>query len=447
MKSRLLSIAVALIVAPSIALLAQRPSQIILGSILPANSVWDKGLKQMAAEWEKETDGRVTLRVRPGSVKNEGELLRLLRRTNRPNAGVFGLPGEIDDAFSVLNIPFFYASDDEVFHVIETLTPTFERVLADRGLVLLNWGHTGWAHLFSETRVESLEELKATKLYTTAGDEKMLRWYKENGFDPKPLAPTDVLLSLTTGLIDAHFSPPFVALLFQWYSKTPFMLDVPLAPVIGVTVVKERVWNQISTEDQQLLRASAKRLETQLMKDAPVLESDSIATMKERKLTVVELDDAATASLRETADTLTASWRGDMIPADVYDQALGARNTFRVDNVALSLTPERIEAAGDTVEVVALVEDAHGNPLSGVKVTFRHHVDDRPRGARTVITTDWAGEARMALVTDDETDDPHVTATAGVRRREDTVAIATGDGEGGVLTSVRRGGVGNPALR
>jgi hypothetical protein len=53
----------------------------------------------------------------------------------------------------------------------------------------------------------------------------------------------------------------------------------------------------------------------------------------------------------------------------------------------------------------------------------------------------------MALVTDDETDDPHVTATAGVRRREGTVAIATGDGEGGVLTSVRRGGVGNPALR
>ena len=447
MKSRLLSIAVALIVAPTIALFAQRPTQIVLGSILPANSVWDKALKQMAAEWAEETDGRVTLRVRPGSVRNEGELLRLLRIGNRPSAGVFGLPGEIDDAFSVLNIPFFYESDDEVFHVIETLTPTFERVLADRGLVLLNWGHTGWAHLFSKTRVESLEDLKRTKLYTTAGDEKMLQWYKESGFNPVPLATTDVLLNLTTGLIDAHFSPPFVALLFQWYSKTPFMLDVPLAPVIGVTVVKERIWNRISAADQQVLRASAKRLEAQLMKDAPALESRSIDTMRERKLTVVGLDDAATASLREAADKLTASWRGDMIPVDVYDQARQARNTFRVENVALSLTPERIEAAGDTVEVVALVEDAHGNPLSGVDVTFRHHVDDRPSGARTVIDTDWAGEARMALVTDDETDDQHVTATAGVRRREDTVALATGDGEGGVPTTAGRGGVENPALR
>ena len=329
MKSRLLSIAVALIVAPTIALFAQRPTQIILGSILPANSVWDKSLKQMAAEWQKETAGRVTLRVRPGSVKNEGELLRLLRRARRPNAGVFGLPGEIDDAFNVLTIPFFYESDEEVFHVIETLTPTFERVLADRGLVLLNWGHTGWAHLFSTTRVESLEDLKGTKLYTTAGDEKMQQWYKESGFNPVPLATTDVLLSLNTGLIDAHFSPPFVALLFQWYSKTPFMLDVPLAPVIGVTVVKEQIWNRISAEDQRILRASATRLETQLMKDAPALESESIATMQGRKLTVVELDDAATASLRETADTLTAAWRGETIPAAVYDQAVQARDAFR----------------------------------------------------------------------------------------------------------------------
>ena len=329
MKSRLSSIAVALILASTIALFAQRPTQIVLGSILPANSVWDKALKQMAAEWEEETDGRVKLRVRPGSVRNEGELLRLLRIANRPDAGVFGLPGEIDDAFNVLNIPFFYESDDEVFHVVEKLTPTFERVLADRGLVLLNWGHTGWAHLFSEKRVESLEDLKRTKLYTTAGDEKMLQWYSENGFDPVPLAATDVLLSLTTRLIDAHFSPPFVALLFQWYSKTPFMLDVPLAPVIGVTVVKERTWNRISAEDQRMLRASAKRLETQLLKDVPAQARKSIEEMKKRGLTVVELDDAAKASLRETADDLTASWRGNMIPTDVYDQALRERNSFR----------------------------------------------------------------------------------------------------------------------
>ena len=327
MKSRSLIIAVVLMLAP-VVLLAQRTIRIQLGSILPANSIWDKSLKQMAAEWQRETDGRVQLRVLAGSVKDEGSLARRLK-AGRPQAAVFGLPGEIDDAFNVLSIPFFFESDEEVFHVVEKLTPTFERVLAGKGLVLLNWGHAGWAHFFTAERVESLDELKRTKIYTTAGDDKMLQWYKQNGFDPTPLATTDVLLGLSTDLINAHPSPPYAALLFRWYDKTPYMLDVPLAPVLGITVMAERTWNQISAEDQRTLLASAKRLETQLLKDVPAQERGSIEEMEKRGLTVVRLDDAAKASFRAIADQLTASWRGNMIPGDVYDQALRERNRFR----------------------------------------------------------------------------------------------------------------------
>ena len=327
MKSRLLIIAVALTLAP-IVLFGQRAIRIQLGSILPANSLWDRLLKQMAAEWQRETDGRVQLRVLAGSAKDEGLLARRLK-AGRPQAAVFGLPGEIDDAFNVLSIPFFFESDEEAFHVVEKLTPTFERVLADQGLVLLNWGNAGWTHFFTAKRVASLEDLKRTKIYTTTGDDKMLQWYRQNGFDPVPLAVTDVLLGLNTGLINAHPSPPYVALLFQWYDKTPFMLDVPLTPLLGITVVAQRTWNRISAEDQQTLRASAKRLERDLLREVPVEERRSIAEMERRGLTVVRLDAAALASFRERANELTASWRGNMIPADVYDQALRERDSFR----------------------------------------------------------------------------------------------------------------------
>lgn len=327
MKSRLFVIVVALVLAP-VVLVGQRATRIQLGSILPANSVWDKELKEMAVEWADETDDRVQLRVLAGSVKDEGSLARRLK-AGRPQAAVFGLPGEIHDSFSVLSIPFFYQSDAEIAHVVEKLTPTFEKILEDQGLVLLNWGHAGWAHFFTEDRVETLDDLKATKLYTAAGDAKMLQWYKENGFNPEPLAVTDVLLGLNTGLINAHPSPPYVALLFQWYDKTPFMLDVPLAPVLGITVVTERTWRGVDPADQQALRASAKRLEARLFEDVPTQERESIEEMKSRGLTVVELDDAATARFRDIADELTASWRGTMIPADVYDLALRERNAFR----------------------------------------------------------------------------------------------------------------------
>lgn len=330
MKPRSLVVTVvlaALLAAPAM-LLAQRATRIQLGSILPANSIWDRSLKEMAVEWRDETDGRVQLRVQSGAFRDEAALARRLRR-GRPQAAVFGLPGDIHEAFSVLNIPFFFESDEEVMHVVEALTPTFERILADEGMVLLNWGHAGWAHFFTESRVETLDDLRGTKVFTAAGDDRMLQWYKENGFDPQPLAVTDVLLGLNTGLINAHPSPPYVALLFQWFDQTPFMLDVPLAPVLGITVMAERTWNRIDPGDQELLLASAKRLEEQLLLDVAVQERDSIEEMKRRGLNVVEIDDAGKAAFRAVAAEMTASWRGDLIPADVYDLAVEARDAFR----------------------------------------------------------------------------------------------------------------------
>ena len=327
MKLRVLSIAVVLMLIP-VWLLAQRSTRIQLGSVLPANSVWDRSLKEMAVEWKDQTDGRVELRVQNGAFRDEAALSRRLKR-GRPHAAVFGLPGEIHDAFNVLTIPFFFESDNEAFHVVEQLTPTFEQILRDEGLILLNWGHAGWAHFFTEVRVETLEDLKRTKLYTAAGDERMLQWYKENGFDPEPLAYTDMLLGLNTGLINAHPSPPYVALLFQWYDKTPFMLDVPLAPVLGITVMAERSWSRINEGDQAILLASAKRLEKELLETVPAQEKASIEQMRQRGLTVVGLDDVAKASFRKVADELTASWRGNMIPAEIYDKAVRERDRFR----------------------------------------------------------------------------------------------------------------------
>jgi TRAP-type C4-dicarboxylate transport system substrate-binding protein len=327
MKSRILIVLAALMLAP-VMLFAQRATTIQLGSILPANSIYDRALKQMAADWQRETEGRVRLRVQSGTVKDEATLARRLS-VGRPQAAVFVQPGELDDAFNVFGIPFFFESDEEAFHVVEKLTPTFERVLAEEGLVLLNWGHGGWTRFFTANRVETLDDLKETKLFTTAGDQKMQQWYKRNGFDPTPLAITDVLLGLNTGLINAYPSPPYGALLLGWYDKAPYMLDVPLTPLLGITVVAERSWNRISAEDQRTLRAAAKRFEQTLRREVPMEERESIDQMKERGLTVVALDEAAIASFRAVADELTASWRGTIIPADIYDVALRERDAFR----------------------------------------------------------------------------------------------------------------------
>ena len=130
-KSLLVTLLLAFVVASSV-VVAQRTT-IQLGMVLPANSVWDKSLKQMGANWSTVTDGRVRLRVLAGA-NDESTLLRRLK-LGRPQAAALGQPGltQIDDAFSVLGIPFFFESYEEAFYVLEKLTPALTEVLAMPG--------------------------------------------------------------------------------------------------------------------------------------------------------------------------------------------------------------------------------------------------------------------------------------------------------------------------
>ena len=329
MKTLRFAVAVALLASPAL-LVAQR-ANLRLGTILPANSVWDRALRQMASDWQEATDGRVRLQVR-GTTGDEATIIRRMR-LNNPQVAALTLPGltEVDESFNVFGIPFFFASDAEAVHVLEALTPLYRDKLAEQGLVLLGWGHGGWAHIFSAHPIRGIPDLQKAKLYTSAGDDGMVQWYKENGFQPVPLELTDVLMGLNTGLIDAYPSPPYGALVFQWYRQTSHMLDIPLSPVFGATVMTERAWARIDEADRAALLAAAAEMQAFLFDEVPRQDAEAVAEMQKRGLTLSSVGEPEVALLRAIVDTLTATWRGDRVPADIYDAALAARSAFRAN--------------------------------------------------------------------------------------------------------------------
>ncbi len=324
---------VAVVLLSAVTATAQRGG-LILATVAPANSVWDRILKQMASDWTKATDGRVRLQVRSNStVGDEPTVIRRMR-TNRPQVAALTLSGlgDIDADFGVFGIPYFFESDSEARHVLEKLSSRLERKLADKGLILLAWGHGGWTHIFSADPVSTLDELKATKLFVPAGDDDAQQWYKASGFQPVPLEIGDVMMGLNTGMIDAYPSPPIVALVFQWYRKVSHMLDVPLNPVFSATVITERAWRGLDAADQMAIRGSAKAAEERMWAEVPQQDREAVEEMQKRGLTVTTVDAATASRFRTLADELTSSWRGQLVPADVYDVALRERDAYRASN-------------------------------------------------------------------------------------------------------------------
>ena len=332
---RLLCTAALAAVAIAVPVSAFAPVTVRLATQAPVNSTWHKALLDMGAQWDAKTSGRVKVTVYAGGTQgDEPSTIRLMRpgvdQLQSSLLMVAGL-GQIDDAFNVFAMPFFFQSDEEAAFVQQKLTPMLEKRLEAKGFRLLCWGSAGWVQLFSKKPLKTLDDVKAAKMFTSQGDDKMVQWYKSNGFHPVALAAGDIpaQLKLTTGMIDTAPTPPYPALVLQMFRDAKYMLDIRVAPLVGALVITNSAWSKIDPADQKAVMDAAKAFETRIMTDAPKQDADSVTTMKTRGLIVTTLDPKATTDFRTAAEKLVPSLKGTIVPADVYDMAVQERDAFR----------------------------------------------------------------------------------------------------------------------
>jgi TRAP-type C4-dicarboxylate transport system substrate-binding protein len=322
----------ALVVIP---LAARAPLTIRLATVVPSGSTWHKALLDLGADWTAKTGGRVKLTVYPGGTQgDEPSTIRMMRPgVDQLQGALLTAPGlaQIDPAFDVFGMPFFFKDDAEAYAVLQKLAPTLESRAAAKGFHVLCWGSAGWVQLFSKKPLRTLDDVKQAKLFTSQGDEKSVQWYKANGFHPVALSANDMpaQLKLPNGMIDTAPTPAYPALMLQMFRDAKYMLDIRVAPLFGALVVTNAAWSKIDPADQKIITDSARAFETRVMTEAPKQDADSIATMKTRGLVVQTLDPKAAAEFHAAADRLVPAMRGTLVPADMFDAATRERDAYR----------------------------------------------------------------------------------------------------------------------
>jgi TRAP-type C4-dicarboxylate transport system substrate-binding protein len=316
-----------------------------LATMAPDGSIWHESLMEMAESSAERSDGAINIRVYPGGVAgDDNDMIRKMRigQLHAASLTISGLT-RIDSSFMVFSIPMFYDSYDELVHVLKELEPELQRRLDEKGFVLVNWGFGGWVHLFTREPVRTVDELKGVKLFTSAGDDQWVQWWKRRGFRPVALAATDILTGLQTGMIDGLPSPPLAALSLQWFRHAPNMMDVGIGPLVGATVVSKRAWNRFPEDVRAILMETGESVEGQLLAEVPVQDEDSVVEMEKRGLNVVAASEGDAAdSWKELAAEFSQRMRGEMVPDEVYDRAVRVRDAFRAGQAD--------EATGSTSE-------------------------------------------------------------------------------------------------
>jgi TRAP-type C4-dicarboxylate transport system substrate-binding protein len=225
----------------------------------------------------------------------------------------------------------FFESYPELHTVLARMEPTLKQRLEAKGFVLLNWGNGGWVHFFTKQPVQTVADLKRTKMFVWAGDDRMVQLWKASGFQPVALAATDILPGLQTGMIDAFPTTPLAALSLQWYRSAPYMTDIGLGPLVGGLVVTRQAWNRIAEADRARILEVCSRGEKRLQLEVPKQDTVAVTEMQKRGLKIAHVASTNASEWWAAAEDFAARMRGGIVPADVLDLAERERAAYRQD--------------------------------------------------------------------------------------------------------------------
>jgi TRAP-type C4-dicarboxylate transport system substrate-binding protein len=315
--------------------------RIRLGTVAPRGSVWAEELEIIRQRWREISDGQVDLRIYPsGVLGDEVEMLRKVRAGTLQGVALsqIGL-SRVDPGAASLSIPFLFRDDAELDYVRERMSPRLTAQLEAQGFVLVNWGEAGWVHLFSKRRIRSPDDLRAMKLFTSAGDPDSERLWKDLGFNVVPISLTDMSVALQTGMIDAFDVPPLFALLDRSYAQASYMLELPIAPVVGGTLIERATWEKIPAAMRPQLLEVSMAAGTRLRDAVRRLGREAIDEMRQRDLEVVPLTAAEREPWLREAEAAYPKLRGTYAPAALFDEAKRLVEEYRRQQGAGAKSP------------------------------------------------------------------------------------------------------------
>ncbi|MEC9274014.1 MAG: TRAP transporter substrate-binding protein DctP, partial [Candidatus Neomarinimicrobiota bacterium] len=287
----------------------------------PEGTVYHGMLIEMGQQWKKATNGEVILRVYPGGIiGDERDMIRKIR-LGQFHAAAVSTEGlhEINPDVYVFSLPLVYDNYDDVEWMRSQIDDRIRTGMSKNGFELLTWADVGWVHHFSTEPVVYPEDLKKLKMFVWAGGYKAAELWKKGGFQPVPLASTDIMPGLQTGLIQSASTVSIFALSQQLFGIANYMLDMKWGLLTGALIIDSRTWHRIKPEYQKAMISISKAIiesKTNVIRDGG---EAAISSMEEYGLKVHRQTPDELKVWKEFVGSWADEIRGGYISVELYD--------------------------------------------------------------------------------------------------------------------------------
>jgi len=321
-RARLLLLAAAAALMASAAHAADS-AVIKVATVAPKGSIYHRVLQEIGEAYRNTGGGKGRFVIYTDSLQGTETATVRRMRVGQLDASMLTVVGlsEIDPSVAALQfMPMMFRSWEEVDHVREALRPTLEEKLAAKGFKVLFWGEGGWVQFFSKDPITLPGQYKDARIFVWAGDSAQVGLMKTLGYRPVPLAITDILPGLETGMVDVVPVVPLWALVGQFDRVTRYMLPLNWAPIVGATVMRRQTYESLSPGAREAIMGAAKKAGEQLRAHRSVQDGESIRAMEARGLVVQPLTPEVEQAWKEVAEEAWPLVRGSLVPADTFDR-------------------------------------------------------------------------------------------------------------------------------
>ena len=270
-------------------------------------------MTQFAEEVNEKTDGRIQIKIFPnGQLGSENENLEQLQ------AGVIAMtkvsaPGlaTYNDAFNTFGLPYIFNDTEDFYHVMDSQQmQDFFLSTGDDGFVTLTYYTSGARSFYTKNKaIRTPADLKGLKIRVQdmKSQTDMMNYL---GGIPVAMSYGDVYTSLQTGIIDGTENNE-TALTTGKHGEVCKVYSVDQHAMIpDVLIMSEKVWKQISPDDQQIILEAA-RNSTQAHKDMWDAAIDEAVKEAQETMGVEFVYDVDKEAFREATQPMIEKYEED----------------------------------------------------------------------------------------------------------------------------------------
>lgn len=269
------------------------------------------------AEYVKElSDGRIEIDVNTSStLGDEVTCLNALQMGGGTVDFYRGNTNSLSDygykKLNLFGLPYVFTSRENMWKVLENeeIGQEFlnEGIEIGAGMVGISYTDEGARNIFTSKEIKSLSDIKGMKIRVPETT-LMMDTMTALGAQPTPISYSELYSSLQTGVVDGAENgyPGYYS--NKFYEVAPYYLLDAHTYSPGIILMAEAKWNELSAEDQNILRDAGKKASDWNREKIEIEETELRTKLDAENVTIIDCPEEDKAQAQEACKGVWANY-------------------------------------------------------------------------------------------------------------------------------------------